>query len=112
MIDYKLAKELKDAGFPQRQCIFDRYLWSLGNEPTPDNHFRIGMSTFPSGGELAYAPTFSELVEACGPAFNSLYQRVKSGWVAKAQKKLVAGGSTPEEAVARLWLALQTENKQ
>ena len=95
-MNYKLAKELKDAGFPVEWFIFS---WRY--------------------------PTLSELIEACGDEFLELlkgYRTAKDypfvGWKAwstsEAAKKrdndddgYIAGrGKTPEEAVARLWLAL------
>lgn len=88
-ISYELAKALKDAGFPQQ-----------GN---------------PWGREdKAYNPTLSELIEACGsPFFLTKDQDYNAGkWTAVTtiphEIKLV--GNTPEEAVARLWLALNKKN--
>jgi hypothetical protein len=93
---YELAKELKDAGFPQKE---GKYATSW--EP-PDS---------------AYLPTLEELIEACGERFNVLrsvhnHQGNIIEWVASAEsgfdrkaEKLVVH-PTPTEAVARLWLAL------
>jgi hypothetical protein len=98
-MDYELAKELKDAGFPQD-----------GTNYTPDH-----------GGDLesaAYYPSLSELIEVCGDeGFMSLtkgedgdsgrvlwfaYQDFAAGKVVNAP--------TAEEAVARLWLALNNKD--
>jgi hypothetical protein len=57
----------------------------------------------------AYVPTLSELIEACEERFWKLTKRLNAtGWVAiaKAPNGGNANGSSPEEAVARLWLAL------
>lgn len=108
MIDYELAKELKDAGFPQKG--YGVYA------PDP----ATGLN-FPNTGFTAYVPTLSELIEACGFRF-SLLKRIapergslKDRWKAdgydgtplEGSMALTSElGSTPEEAVARLWLAL------
>jgi hypothetical protein len=71
-------------------------------------------------------PTLSELIEACGYGFRSLsrhteynLKREKMGllkegriWLAKAGKKsggFLKNGHTPEEAVAKLYLALNSK---
>ena len=69
-----LARDLKNAGFPQV-------------------HERI--------------PTLSELLEACGANFFEL-TRYHDGWAAvSTSPTLECRGKTHEEAVGRLWLALQ-----
>lgn len=97
---YELAKQLKDAGFPQNG--------------TPLNM-------------VNYAD-LSELIEACGDDFRNLEKHdeeeinmaaildIDSRWTAYGTEKerndkrlaLIPNyfGSTPEEAVANLWLAL------
>lgn len=57
-MDYKLAKELKDAGFKQPDR--EGYYVFHGTYILPDR-------TNPN--VSAYAPTFSELIEACGDEF-------------------------------------------
>lgn len=93
---YELQTELKNAGFPSSdgwQVINGKW-WLDDNE----------------------APTLSELIEACGGVL--LWGCKPHGYFASKQfcpvenKTLEsvieadAQGSTPEEAVARLWLAL------
>lgn len=89
MITYELAKQLKDVGFPQDPDTFQGYY---------DNN--------------CYVPSLSELIEACGPFF---YQLINLGaefgfhWAATYRsmtKELKSEGSTPTEAVARLWIEL------
>ena len=97
-IDYTLANELKDAGFPQGGN--GRWLVDPGQ-------------IVARGGDRAYVPTLEELIEACGENLAWLHQSVKSKkWAAQVfiydDEEGPAGGqgSTPAEAVARLWLAL------
>lgn len=87
---YELAKELKDAGFPQR-----------GGE--------IGTRDRETGSESVYAPTLSELIEACGNRLTVL-ENWGEGWTAYEEQLDLIGkeakGKTPEEAVAKLYIAL------
>lgn len=111
-MNYELAKKLKDAGFPQinleEQCkdcsIFewfddDEILWN-----TREN--------YPSGDDWVYLPTLSELIEACGEHFYNLNKEIKGKWCATTNNKKYAPlggfGSTPEEAVANLWLTIKS----
>ncbi len=78
-MNYELAKELKDAGL----------VWDSDN---------------------ADYPTLSELIEACGIYFGALERAVSEKeitWLCGGlNHAFIAKGDTPEEAVARLWLAL------
>ena len=92
MIDYELAKELKDAGFPQ---------W-------PD---LIRGNVISKNGLEAYNPTLSELIEAC--ELKTMYfglEKHSNDWRAGnlGTGNLIDFVSAPtkEEAVACLWLAL------
>lgn len=92
---FELVQELRDAGFPHDWTV----LWD-----EPENF-----------------PTLSELIEACGDelcltnlmGIRTKYDQEYQGWavfknygVEKAED--IGTGDTPEEAVARLWLALQS----
>ena len=95
-MDYDLAESLMDAGFPQI---------GKGSLIGPLN--KLVWRT----GDRVYAPTLEELIEACGENFAWLHQSVKSRkWAAQAfiydEDSHGGQGSTPTEAVARLWLAL------
>jgi hypothetical protein len=103
MISYKLAKELKDAGFPQ--LVKQGYMvhdWV--NYPDAEHY---------------YEPTVSELIEACGEGFEQL-QRNYTGepmggpgkWLAchtpdNGETSDCVVADSAEEAVAKLWLELQ-----
>ena len=104
-MQYELAKKLKDAGFPQAD---------------PNRALNVG--TFQYVGDnsdketLCYIPTLSELIEACGEQKSLGLERNYGGmWTAYKDTQLwndvdgykyQARGTTPEEAVAKLWLAL------
>lgn len=97
-ISYELAKQIKDAGFPLKK---------VGCHECDEGRQRLDGNR-----ETLYAPTLSELIEACGEGFmrlgranepfnnDELWQGV--GYF----MKIYTLGSTPEEAVAKLWLEL------
>ena len=97
---YELAKELKDAGFKQntdKAGQFD-YIDKNGNRGNLN------------ADESFYCPTLSELIEACG-VFSSLTKSPRGTWYcarSEGSVEMVVGDeySTPEEAVANLWLEL------
>lgn len=100
-MNYELAKELQEAGFPYFH--FEEFCKATGC------HLKDGIGRK----EDVHKPTLSELIEACGEDFSGLWKK-KGGWVASSRFIVDEGiannqewiGSTPEEAVARLWLAL------
>jgi hypothetical protein len=114
-MDHELAKQLKDVGFPQMS--------------TGDGYFSEGESSFSLGepykSRSVYYPTLQELIEACGHGFRALlYEDPTGPWTALAmtdykplgvdleelhKTQARGSGSSPSEAVARLWLALQCE---
>ena len=87
-MDYKLAKELKDAGYKQPQ-----------------------LTEVTRGGEYykkTYIPTLSELIDACGDRFDKLI-KTEVQWIVHATyppQLMVVNGETPEEAVAKLYIKL------
>ncbi len=120
---YELAKELKDTGFPQ---IRKAFLTTEGLPPMvvgmedPKNEV-IGVTY---GGvqleeEAPYEPTLSELIEACDLGLLECLEDFESRkeWAAYDSEytltpdeiipNICGKGATPEEAVARLWLALK-----
>ncbi len=100
---YELAKELKDARFWEQDFLIHRdwgrsdFVWLPSNEIT--KHDR----------EKLWIPTLEELMEACGGnegfVLDEQYTDVEGWWNAKNNHES-AQGSTPAEAVANLWLAL------
>lgn len=100
---YELALELKNAGF-----ALDTELGFGQTSPTGKGDWLYG-PTGQHGDDTAYAPTLTELIEALGEDFDALfYPRHDGLWRADASNKTgySCTGATPEEAVARLWLAL------
>lgn len=113
-MNYELAKQLKDAGFQQIWRDNGVYYLSDGSRVLFQ---QIKYATDDRGMVISYAerltsiPSLSELIEACGEMFTNLEQRydqshAKYVWCAWAEH-IYAHGSTSEEAVAKLWLALQ-----
>ena len=104
-MEYELAKQLKDAGFLQ-----DDVEWYWVEEM--DGHIFTYHKNAHRDLEKSIAkPTLSELIEACMEHIPDKFLDIKSReytsdqWVATSSMK-ITGGSTPEEAVARLWLEL------
>lgn len=99
MINYELAKELKDAGFPQIHVNYE-----TKGTATAMTRYYMGV----------YYPTLSELIGACGDEFVELIKMNKEddvnyGWEAGTDGYRIVG-NTPEEAVARLWLELNKKD--
>lgn len=102
-MNYELAKELRDAGFPP-----------------PGPYIKNGVLEFVGewahNGDKIYVffPTLSELIEACSIEGFSLKKVSEHATREDGENwACIAGvhgatGSSPEEAVARLWLALNT----
>ena len=103
-MNYELTKQLKEAGYSIVLCEGDKKC--------------------PYGYEahIEHEPTLSELIEACRKTPNGyldILERTFHGWKAKFNglesdhtegiwylEPKIAEGSTPEEAVANLWLEL------
>lgn len=103
MIDYALAKKLKDAGF-----------FAKGNECCPCGNYKMDLDGYCGHGleDAVYRPNLSELIGACGDKFAAL-MRMPGGdmsfpyWiVCHAWTNEKGKGSTAEEAVANFWIEL------
>lgn len=106
-MNYKLCKQLKDAGFKFKPDPFRRVAFKDG----------VGFAEEP-------IPILSELIDACGDRFGYLegYKNTDKNlkpvgkivswgaaeykWEDDPLKKINEDGKTPEEAVAKLWLKL------
>ncbi|SRR6266567_123296 len=114
-MNYDLAQELKDAGFPNIKDLQHRQgrefilpdgsvpVYSLGDAERVNDWF---------------IPILEELIEACGEKFNRLLAYHDTGdWEATSEENSdgffkSASGKTPTEAVARLWLALHSTKNE
>ncbi len=111
MIDYNLALELNKAGFLQGG---KGSYWTFKEKRYGYEEDDWGISDTPQHKENLYIPTLSELILACSK-FDpydkfiwTLERRSGSGWKASNSTKTIrTEGSSPEEAVSRLYLALQ-----
>lgn len=102
-MNYELAKQLKDAGFPHHWCSEDDCSCLVNGDSTK------GTACF---------PTLEELIEACGKRFSILHMRHRGASAAWGNHKWHAAAEptsedsnhvfadSPTEAVALLWLAL------
>lgn len=91
-MNYELANQLKDAGFPDSQHWID-----CGDFFTDEEGHQI--------------PSLEELIEALGNVFYSLMLLGNGSYRASSMIEssiIVQTASTPSEAVARLWLALNS----
>ena len=98
-MEYKIAKLLKDAGYPQRET---------GNVEGFPGYVGYGLGFLYNynNEEPVYSPTLSEVIESCGDKFFEL-TRYSSSWAACGNETGLDGrGNTPEEAVANLWLLI------
>ena len=86
-MNYKLAKQLKDAGFEYSKAASDQ-------------EFEEG---------IIIVPTLSELIEACGgeqKALLCLFVDGEERWSYSVDGKSGKVGKTPKEAVANLYIEL------
>jgi len=119
-MNYKLAKQLKDAGFPQEAKKFYFEKGQVSVDETEKEYHSDDKT------KKVSVPTLEELIDACGEDFGRL-DRVRVSddeiqYIAFAKERgvvkcsecsrlrhgedIVGNGDTPEEAVAKLWLKL------
>lgn len=108
-MDYELAKQLKDAGFPQSDKEDALYC-------SPE-----GLDSFEDiDKQKAYIPSLEELIEACGDDFEGLFRdrtmKTEDGsqWFADRKENgryETYTGKTPIKAVAHLYIALNSNKK-
>jgi hypothetical protein len=101
-MNYELAKALEDAGFPQG---------GNGSFVAPPDKIVVRRE------DRVYCPTLSELIEACGEDFGMLRRISLTKWIAYVTPTYArpfyddTTGTTPEQAVGRLWLALRPKHR-
>lgn len=109
-MNYELCKELKDAGFKSNSGnIFISNYINKPIEKCENCAEEYGFE--PYNDEVVYIPSLSELIEACGNDFECLKYRGSNKWECGEISPFelwttLSEGSTPEEAVARLWLEI------
>lgn len=108
-MNYKLAKQLKDAGFPQDDLTMDIDRF-VQNELSSELRTTISAYEYEKRLDMCFIPTLSELIEACLGDFEIVI-RIKDPWkrlYACASNLDIINGwyNTPEEAVANLYLKL------
>lgn len=109
MIDYKLAKQLKEAGFSQK----GKGKFLIGRNNVELCKKCINGEMVKAGDDLYYIPTLSELIDACNSSSYFYLNREiwqdndadDMEWTAECDGKEGAAIS-PKEAVAKLWLKL------
>lgn len=112
---YELALSLKNKGFPQelKDVVSENIYFDSNKEIVIGAFVESEVSE-----KMVKVPTLSELIEACGEGFKNLSKMGDKNWGANniMEQQLNGSyklnepkgyGSTPEESVARLWLALQ-----
>lgn len=95
-MDYPLAKELKEAGFPQQEFSLSQPFFGEWPHDTAPYQW-------------PYNPTLEELIEACTGRLTCFsLEEHSNDWRAGYLKPRAEyySGKTPTEAVARLWLAV------
>lgn len=128
-MNYELAKKLKDAGYSQVRKLGGKVYFQNGKtshivcegagyecDCTTTTEDGYGMA---GAEETVYAPTLSELIEACGRCLFHIKRIGVNGedyWWAVSHcghpehewsgNNLEEQGKTPEEAAANLWLEL------
>lgn len=119
-LSYETAKKLKEAGFPQNtQYALATSPWGgKDNKPLLQTMTREegndGYANLLSAGyDVVSIPSLSELIDACGEEFLNLIKR-ENEWFAgqryqKEGRRNIGIGSTKEEAVAALYLALHNK---
>ncbi len=114
--NYELAKKLKDAGFPQENITMSREGEDISYVDSglikPKDYTSISAKEFSEKQNRCYIPTLSELIKACGDSFRRLSKDggiwITLGWSVDI-KDIATAEDSPEEAVANLWLKINTK---
>ena len=106
-MDFELAKELKDAGFPQKSRGL-HYTMTEGKEVPYLAEGNLFLAKEGWQYSDTFVPTLDELIEACGQGRFTLDHLESGCWEACHSKAtpMCYQANTSDEAVARLWLVL------
>lgn len=110
-MDYKLFKMMKDKGFPQKgNGKFIAHAIEMNPSEIPLDTTKLSSSSNTKIDDLVYCPTLEELIEACEDRFDCLIRKYDSMWICyeMGKQKWSGEGSTPREAVANLYLSLNS----
>lgn len=116
-MNYELALELKNNGFPQGDSEYRYENKKLINQQ--NDYYNGGFISREEKGEDIACPSLEELIEVCGDDFNCLFKHpedtacqagyavseVEAGFGFSRFSK-IGKGKTHIEAVAKLWLEL------
>ena len=115
MLSYKLAKQLKDAGFPQKLMAGDSYYSLVGHPrlgiPHQEAVCRIFIDMPDTASlldDLVKIPTLEELIEWCGGEFDSLIS-IGDKWMACGGPDFKLTSKTPSISMALLGLKLHVK---
>lgn len=116
MLNYKLALQLEKAGFPLNDKRRLEYYIRMKSELASPN-----VVTFydkdTNKERYVYIPLLDDLIDACGDKFSCLERCITKPWCAWMKSEYKGKGvshfygKTPEEVVAKLWLALNKDGK-
>jgi hypothetical protein len=113
-MDYELARQLKEAGFPIKKANGAEEADFIAK-----NYGIVSMAVIDS--VLYKLPTLTELIEACGEGFFAI-SHWPEGWTAEGGPIIGDGNKnwtaqiqcknlpSAEEAVAKLWIALNKKD--
>jgi len=114
----ELAKQLKIAGFPMLPYRAGHHFYPHEDDNAWTDVARrqgVTVTHYDLEDRLQdlrngyYCPSLSDLIEACGSRFSRL-SITKTLWTAESDEpERVAMGDSPDEAVGRLWLALNRD---
>jgi len=116
-MNYELAKQLKEAGFPLRYGVAAEYMREKEMNPELLRKYETALDSLKElyskdTKEYARIPTLSELIDACGKKICAIEfeeDAMLAYFISDDGVEYKQGrGKTPEEAVARLWLALHS----
>lgn len=105
-MNYELAKELKEAGFPQNPDNRELHTEKCGGWENPDPECRI--DTRPR------VPTLEELIEACKPYLRQITFHSDGTVDAKCGAKSpfpnrIYSSRTLDHALSKMWIALNAK---
>ena len=116
MLDYKLCKALKDAGFPQDFSLGQDFYAPNGEMFYAKVHFKEWLAEdldhygVKDISEFARCPSSNELRKACQQKFDrQLTRGISAWWLDRHAEDLYGFEQGQWDDMARLWIALQLE---